>query len=243
MKRVLIAIFFLSVTAECFSQHSSDIYAAYIFGKAGGFNGTQDLGGTFLGGANWYKKLSKKNYTVGSVHAVTGFRLVRSGYKMEGYDPFPNKTFYDKYGVTHIQSSLMQYMVTVPIGIDFQFRNKPVKNPRSSSSIKLMLNNSFMVYGNLKESVTYDEFKKTNVTSYASKYVPGFTVETRLEFLVVGLTWQRVTYKIPVNKLNIDENTGSPFYELFSKNGKYNDFYLYFGLVVPLKNELAQKNK
>jgi hypothetical protein len=156
---------------------------------------------------------------------------------MEGYDPFPNKTFYDKYAVSHIQSSLMQHMVTIPIGIDFQFHHSPVNHPKSSSSIKLMLNNSFLVNSNLKESVTYDNSHKTNVTSYASKYVPGFTVEGKLEFLVVGLTWQKVNYKIPTNKLNIDENTGSPFYELFSNKGKYSDFYVYFGLVVRLNNE------
>jgi hypothetical protein len=243
MKQVLIVIFFLSVATESFSQHSSDVYAAYIFGKAGGFNGTQDLGGTFLGGFNWYKKLSKKNYAVSSVHAITGFRLSRSGYKMEGYDPFPDKTFYNKYGVSHIQSSLMQHLLTVPIGIDFQFRNKPVNDPKIFHSVKLMLNNSFLVYSNLKESVSYDYTRKTNVTSYASKYVPGFTIEGRLAFLLVGLTWQRASYKVPANKLNIDQSTGSPFYELFSNNGKYNDFYAYFGLVVPLKNEFQQKNK
>lgn len=237
MKRVLIAILFLSIATEGFSQRRTDVYGAYIFGKLGGFDKTQDLGGTVMGGVNWYKKLSKKEFTVSSVNAIMGIRLSRSGYKMEGFDPFPNKAYYDKYGVTHMESSLMQHLITVPIGIDFQFRQHPVNNPKSSHSVKIMLNNSFVVYSILKESVSYDYTKKTNVTSYASKYIPGATVEARIEFFIVGLTWQRVAYKVPATTLNLDESTGSPFYELFSKQGKYDDLYLYAGIVVPLKNK------
>lgn len=243
MKRVIIAILFLSAATEGISQRYTDVYAAYIFGKAGGFNGTQDMGGTLLGGINWYQKLTKKTYTVSSVNVVYGLRLSRSGYKMEGYDPFPNKTFYDKYGVSHIQSSLMQHFLTVPVGIDFQFREHPVNKPQSSHSVKIMLTNSLLVLSNLKESVTYDGAKKTNMTSYAGKYVPGISVEARLDFLVAGFTWQRTSYKVPLNKLNIDENTGSPFYEMFSKKGKYDDLYVYAGLVVRLKNKSEEKNK
>ncbi|HEX8060237.1 MAG TPA: hypothetical protein VF473_04840 [Cyclobacteriaceae bacterium] len=243
MKRIFIVILFLSVAAESYSQRRTDFNAAYIFGKLGGFNGTQDMGGTFLAGYNLYNKLSKKEYTVSSTHSVIGLRFSRSGYKMKGYDPYPGKSFFDKYSVSHIESSLTQYMVTVPIGIDFQFKSHPVTTPKSSNSIKITLNNSFMVNSMLKESVSYDNVKKTNMTSYASKYIPGISIEARVEFFLVGLTWQRVAYKIPTDALNIDASTGSPFYELFSKKGKYNDFYVYLGLVINGKKASEEKNK
>ena len=235
MMRILIALLFFTVATESFSQRTSDVYAAYIFGKLGGFDGTQDMVGTGLAGVNWYKKLSKKNYTVSSVQAVTGIRVTRSGYKMTGYSPYPDKAFFDKYGVSHIESSLMQHMVTVPVGFDFRFKPRPVNNPKSSFSVKITLNNSLMVYSKLKESVTYDESRTTNVTSYARKYVPGLTIETRMEIFLLGLTWQQVVYTVPANALNVNENAGSPFYEVFSKKGKYNDLYLYLGLRIPLK--------
>ena len=252
MKRITIAILMLLAGSACSAQklsdlkasgYSSDISAGWIFGSIGKFDGTQDIPGTFWGAMTWYKQVSKKNYTVNSFNLCGGFRISRSGYKMSGYSPYAAPAYYTKYNVTQMESMLMQHFVTIPIGVEWQFHTQPVVRPRGYSSLKLMLNNSVLLFSNLKETVAYTNSRTTNITKYAPKYVPGLTFEAKAEFIIAGVSWQKVNYKMRDTDLNINDELGSPFYEAFSSKGSFKDFYWYLGVAVRLKSEREQRTK
>ncbi len=238
MKRPSLSLAFVLVTSLAWAQLTREIQLAYIPGNHSiRFQGTQDFTGTFLAGMTWSKHLSKKKYAPVAFEIFGGFRGSRSGYKMSAFKPYPVKSYYDQNPVWNIESSLFQYLVGVPVGVELQLRGSPVIAPKNYLAVRMMINNSLLLSSRLNETVDGDFTQSVSIGQYARKYAPAITLELKFLFLTVGTTFQRVTYHLPSNVQKIDDAVGSPFQQAFSHGGKFNDFYTYVGIAFKLKSK------
>jgi hypothetical protein len=228
------------------TQINSEIILSYtlVNGANVGTNSTSMT--PIIGGVNFTRKITKKKFMPCSVYAFAGIRYSRTGYGMEGYlDNHPE--FYEKYSLStwsdDTNSKLIQQFINVPVGIEFRFNSNPAKTPKYYIfSIAVLLNNAFLLSSNINESVyqwawpdNISRHQSLNLLPYAKRYYPGLTIETKIiRFINMGLTVQHVSYKSAQGSLDFEDQSGSPYYEMISKNGVYRDISFYMGITVPM---------
>jgi hypothetical protein len=244
MRRTGLFIAALTISISSLAQLDGDIMLSMSVANNAnlGLNGKSVI--PFVGGVNFYYKLTKKKYSPLNISLYSGVRYAKTGYRMEGYLDTRPEFYKENNIVTYsddVKSKLIQNFINVPFGLEFRIDASPVKKKKINVfALTVLLNNGFLLSSKLTESLetyTDEEILRQSVDlkPYLKSYYPGLTLDLRLcTWFNTGLTIQTMNYEKAEADLDFNDMSKSPFYQMITDDGVYHDIYYYVGLTIPL---------